>query len=337
MSTLHPRSPHPFSGYIRTLGRGKKSTRSLDLDEAYDAMRMILAGHVEPEQLGAFLMLLRVKEESPEELAGFTRSIRDALNTPNTELSVDLDWSSYSGKRKQPPWFILSALALSQSGVRILMHGSEGHTESRIYTQSMLNALGIPTATSWDNANAQLNASSFAYLPLSYMCPQLEQLIHLKSLLGLRSPINTLVRMINPCSAPHSISSVFHPAYTALQTHAHQHLSQPHFCVFKGDGGEIEARPEADTKVTVLHDDTISTQSWSRLTPNKPPVHDVLTLSHCTTELTAVWAGAHNEYALHSILQTLSIGVQLLNPALTTEQAQARAHIVWQQRDLSAI
>ena len=63
-------SEHPFAPYVRTLGRGKRARRSLTREEAADAMAMILRGEAEPAQVGAFLMLLRVKEETTEELAG---------------------------------------------------------------------------------------------------------------------------------------------------------------------------------------------------------------------------------------------------------------------------
>ena len=55
-------SEHPFAPYVRTLGRGKRARRSLTREEAADAMAMILCGEAEPAQIGAFLMLLRVKE-----------------------------------------------------------------------------------------------------------------------------------------------------------------------------------------------------------------------------------------------------------------------------------
>ncbi|NOY63712.1 MAG: glycosyl transferase, partial [Gammaproteobacteria bacterium] len=68
---------HPFAQYVRILGKGKKGARPLTQCEAHEAMRMILADEVEPVQLGAFLMLLRVKEENPQELAGFVQAARD--------------------------------------------------------------------------------------------------------------------------------------------------------------------------------------------------------------------------------------------------------------------
>lgn len=62
---------------------------------------------VEPEQLGAFLMLLRIKEETPAEVAGFVRAAKRRFTLPEPKPVVDLDWSSYAGKRRQLPWFLL--------------------------------------------------------------------------------------------------------------------------------------------------------------------------------------------------------------------------------------
>ena len=75
-----PRPEHPFAEYIRILGKGKKGSRPLTQDEAYQAMKMILAEDVLPIQLGAFLMLMRVKEETPEELAGFVLAARESCH-----------------------------------------------------------------------------------------------------------------------------------------------------------------------------------------------------------------------------------------------------------------
>ena len=65
---------HAFAPFVRTLGRGKRARRSLTREEAREAMQAILDGQVEDIQLGAFLMLLRVKEETPEELAGIQKA-----------------------------------------------------------------------------------------------------------------------------------------------------------------------------------------------------------------------------------------------------------------------
>ena len=61
------KSEHHFAQFIQILGKGKKGARSLTREEAQQAFGMILRGEAEPMQIGAFLMLLRVKEEDAEE------------------------------------------------------------------------------------------------------------------------------------------------------------------------------------------------------------------------------------------------------------------------------
>ena len=60
--------------HVRTLGRGPGRSRSLTQDEAADAMRLMLQGDAAPEAVGALLMLLRMKGETAEEIAGFARA-----------------------------------------------------------------------------------------------------------------------------------------------------------------------------------------------------------------------------------------------------------------------
>ena len=99
--TLETPAEHPFAQFVRILGKGKRGARGLIREEAREAMGMLLDGKVEQTQLGAFLMLLRHKEESPEELAGFTEAVRQRVQAP--PIAVDLDWPSYAGKKRHLP------------------------------------------------------------------------------------------------------------------------------------------------------------------------------------------------------------------------------------------
>ncbi len=139
---------HPFAPYVRILGRGKRGSRSLSQAEARHAMSLILRGEVEDTQLGAFLMLLRVKEETAEELSGFVQAVREHTKVP-PGLTADLDWSSYAGKRRNPPWFLFSILLLAQQGLRVFIHGAEGHTSERMYLRKTMAAFGFVPASSW--------------------------------------------------------------------------------------------------------------------------------------------------------------------------------------------
>ena len=113
-----------LADHVRTLGRGPGRSRSLTGDEAHEAMRIMLSGDAAPEATGALLMLMRMKGETADEIAGFASAARDSL-PPMPQ--VDLDWPSYAaGRTRGLPWFLLSARLVAQTGHRVLLHGWNG-------------------------------------------------------------------------------------------------------------------------------------------------------------------------------------------------------------------
>lgn len=322
---------HPLAAYIRILGKGKTGTRSLGQAEARQAFGMILRGDAQPVQVGAFLMLLRVKEETGAELAGFVEACRDVMQPPPPTLQVDLDWSSYAGKRHQHPWFILSMLLLAGAGYRIFVHGSAGHTPGRLYTEHALASLGLPVAGDWQDVAGQLDADNLSYLPLRRFCPGLEQLIQLRPLLGLRSPVNTLTRMLNPLRAPCSIQSIFHPAYGQLHQDADRLLGQPRSLVFKGDSGEVEVKPQADTRLQLLVGAATRQLLMQRTVDTRVASVDELGVA----ALRSLWRGdEHNPYGLEAVLATTAAALLLLKPELDIKLARDLAAAMWRDRDI---
>ena len=79
----------PFSEYIKIIGKGQKGGRSLTRDEAYHAMKMVLANEVTGDQRGAFLMLLRTREETPEEVIGFVDACRELIEPEVCSVQLD--------------------------------------------------------------------------------------------------------------------------------------------------------------------------------------------------------------------------------------------------------
>ncbi|MHB8354550.1 MAG: glycosyl transferase family protein, partial [Burkholderiales bacterium] len=235
---------HSFASYIQILGKGRRGARDLTQNEAREAMTLVLSGAVEPVQLGAFLMLMRVKEETPAEVAGFVQAARAALPKPPNLMSVDLDWSSYAGKRRQLPWHVLAALLLASHGSKVLVHGVDSGTAGRVYMPQALAALGLTPARSSAEAAQQLARHHFAYLPLEAFNPVLQSMLDLKSVLGLRSPVHTLVRMLNPFAAQASLIGIFHPGYDETHQQAAALMGDAGLAVFKGEGGEPERNPD---------------------------------------------------------------------------------------------
>ena len=140
-------------------------------------MAMILAGGARPEQIGAFLMLLRVKEETGDEIAGFVRAVRATL--PKPAIRADLDWPSYAGKRRRLPWFLLAALTLADAGWRVAMHGLEGHTAGRLYAREAIARLGLPIAGGFDEAAAQSRSAQFRLSAAGRLLPAARRAVRL--------------------------------------------------------------------------------------------------------------------------------------------------------------
>ena len=322
---------HPFAQYVRIIGRGPNLSRPLTEEEMYEAACMILNDEVEDLQLGAFLCILRVRTEVPEEGLGFVRAVRDNLNIKKDTIHADLDWPTYSGKKRQLPWFLLSALTLSQNGVKICMQGTEGHTPERLYTSEALTFLGIPLAKSLDDAINNIQKNNFAYLPLRVLSPKLQEIIELKSIIGVRSPINTFARMINPFSAPYEIHTVFHPNYRDIHLETSLLLGQKNMAVFKGEGGEAERRPQKPVLVQSLQNGKKIEEEWGPIIGETTfPKDEKMDLDR----LKSVWLGESEEiYASHTIIGTIAIALRLLQRAESIDDALSDAEKMWKNRE----
>ncbi|RKG35944.1 glycosyl transferase family protein [Acinetobacter rongchengensis] len=318
---------HPFAQYVRIVGKGKNGARSLTYDEAYDAFSMILKGDVLDVQLGAFLMLLRVKEESVDELTGFVQATKDQLNFQ--PLSVDLDWSSYAGKRKHYPWFLLAALTLAKHGYNVVMHGASGHTINRVYTEQVLEYLGYPICQNQQQVAEQLKTQHFAYLALEVISPILSDLINLRNVMGLRSPIHTLARLINPFNAKATLQAIFHPAYRSSHQQAAFKLGYQNSAVIKGEGGEFERNPDAKTLICGIKQGELYEYELPKLTDNRSPVEDELDLA----VFKAVWEGSQNhEYGEIAVTETIGIALYTMGVVNSFDDAMTKAKALWATR-----
>jgi anthranilate phosphoribosyltransferase len=326
MTAAEPR--YDFARFIRIIGRGPTLSRPLSQDEAREAMALILAGAVSPEQLGAMVIVLRYRKETPEELAGFVEASRAAM-APIPKAMVVLDWPSYADRHKQLPYFVLAARLLADSGIPVLMHGIAG--EGAATTPKALAAIGIEASDGPETAARRLEADNITYLPLENFCPQLLRLFALRPILGLRSPANTFARMLNPFGARHQMQGVFHPNYLATHQAAARRLGQPFLAVFKGGGGEVQRNPEKPCRVVTLEDDAPGEADWPALVPNaRYPWRDE---PLDPARLRCLWTGAHEpEAPVAAIVGTAAIALRVLGKATTAEDAEAAARALWEGR-----
>jgi len=319
---------HPFAQYVRIVGKGRHGARSLTEEEARAAMSMIMRGEAEPVQIGAFLMLIRVREETPEEAAGFVSAARNAIARPQAVAPVRIDWPAYAGKRRQLPWFVLSALLLAGNGYPVLMHGISGH-DARVYASQALQALGIHASATLGEAAQEICRNGFAYIELEKFCPVLHTLIELRSMLGLRSPMHSVARMVNPLNAPVQLQGVFHPNYRDIHQHAALLLQQPHMAVLKGEGGEIERNPDVPCVVQSVHHGVEHAEEWPAMFAARHLKDETMDVAR----LPALWRGeTTDQYGEAAVIGTAAIALRALGVADSIAAAEAQAAELWRRR-----
>lgn len=215
------------------------------------------------------------------------------------------------------------------------MHGAEAHAEGRVYTGAALRALDIPVATSLEEAANRLAQENFAYLPIDCLSPPIADMLELRPILGLRSPVHTFARMLNPFAAAAMVQGIFHPRYMRIHRDAGLILGQPRLAVFRGEGGEIERRPGKPCDVMMAIDGEGLDERW-------PPVIDeprqTPDESMDLKRLGALWRGAiADEYGEAAVIGTLAIALRTLGAAENAGEAEARARTLWSARERSRL
>mgnify|MGYP001399442135 CR=1 FL=1 len=323
---------HPFSDYIKIIGKGQKGARSLTRDEARVAMQMLLSGDVTHDQRGAFLMLLRTREETPAEVTGLLEACRALIVPEIRSLNIDIDVGCYAGKRRQLPWYLLSVALLARKGYRILMHGAHEPGSGRLYASHVLPYLGLVLSSKASEANSSLDTHSAAYLDLGVVLPALDTLIKLRDQFGLRSCANTLGRLLNPTLAPFSIQGVFHQHLDEKHGEVNAAFSQYASLCFRGDGGDPEVNGERATDLFFTRNGETcrqvlpaQTDTWAtkeRLMTAQPLLH--------------VWQGGSHQYGEQAVHSTLTAYLMLCEN-LHADDAKTQAMYMWTSRDKSSL
>ncbi|MCQ8240813.1 glycosyl transferase family protein [Rhizosaccharibacter radicis] len=321
-----------FATFVQILGRGPGRSRSLSRDEARSAMELVLGDQVDPAQLGAFLMLLRYRGEDPDEIAGLVEAVRAAIGagrSPGGEPTVMLDWPSYgAGRTRAAPWFLQAALALSRSGRSVLMHGTNEFSGGMTVADG-LRALEMPSTTGRREAIGTAARAGFAYLPVAALCPAVAALLGMRRLFGLRSPINTVGRLLDPADAMASVDGVFHPPYIEVHLSVAERLDRRSLLVLKGGGGEAERNGAKETTVFLTRREhgrsELPLPVLGPAAPRGEPVD--------ADRFRAVWEGAEApEPVVATIIGTVAIGLLALDTDLDPGDADEMARTIWARR-----
>ena len=268
-----------ISHHIKEIGRGKDGARSLTREQAADLMGQLLDGTVTDLEVGAFCLAMRIKGETPAEMAGFLDATHARI-TPVPAPATTVVLPSYNGARKLPVLTPLLALLLAREGLAVLVHGTD--TESgRVSTQSVLSALDIPAHT----AIAPIPAGSVAFVPTGLLHPGLKRLLDVRRVVGLRNPAHSLVKLMQPCAGPAVlVSSYTHPEYLQFMS-ATLALTGTRALLLRGTEGE----PVADARRTPAMDTFDQGQCTRVQEPQLGPLAQLPSLPATDAASTAAW------------------------------------------------
>ena len=225
-----------ISQYIKDIGRGKDGARSLNRLQAADLMGQVLDGSVTDLEVGAFCLAMRIKGETPEEMAGFLDATHARLNRLPDNGQITVVLPSYNGARKLPLLTPLLALLLAREGLPVLVHGTATE-DRRISSEAVFAELGIAAS----EPQAPLPGGSLAFVPTERLNAGLKRLLDVRRVVGLRNPAHSLVKLMNPCVGRALIvGSYTHPEYaiSMAQTFA---LTGAHALLLRGTEGESVA------------------------------------------------------------------------------------------------
>src|SRR5690606_5424925 len=150
--------------------------------------------------------------------------------------------------------------------------------------------------------------------PLSAFSPRLGEIIEMRNIMGLRSPVHTLARLINPFNASATLQAIFHPAYRTSHQHAAQLLGYQNTAVIKGEGGECERNPDARTLVGGIRNGENDELERPLLKPTRSNPEDSLDLNY----FMQVWHGhAQHDYGYQAVIGTMALALYTLQNADT--------------------
>jgi anthranilate phosphoribosyltransferase len=178
--------------------------------EAADVMRQIMSGGATPAQFGAFVTGLRMKGETPEEIAGMASVMREVSLHVETDLPV-VDTCGTGGDSKG--WFNISTAAsfvLAGAGVPVAKHGNRAMSGST-GSADCLEALGVKIDLGPDGVKRCIEEAGIGFMFAQAFHPAMKFAGPLRPQIGIRTVFNLLGPLTNPAGAKRQVIGVADP------------------------------------------------------------------------------------------------------------------------------
>jgi anthranilate phosphoribosyltransferase len=236
---------------VKHVGRGARLAKDLDFDEARDTMSRLSAADADPVQLGGFLIALRMKGESADELAGFTAALRaHVVFDLAGQADVDVDLHA-DGREGRPSLTLASACVAAACGVKVLVRGAFSSNFAKNDTGDSLASLGLD-AHAGAGAQARALAAGVAVMDVAGYAPRIAALLALRERLGVRTCVNSAVKLLDPAGTRRQLVGIFHGPYHAPVAGAAARLGAVRAAIVQAPGGVPEISPDKPTRVSLV-------------------------------------------------------------------------------------
>lgn len=238
-----------FRELLQIIGRGKKLQRDLTTKEAYEAIRLMLGDAISDAQIGGFLVTMRVKEETADEIKGFVdgaRSMMQPFPKPNIAGLVDFGLP-YNGKSRNLQTGVAATIVLAAAGVPVLLHGADNiPTKNGIAVLNVLRTLGYPADNPPEEVSRSIEQTNFGVLNLEHVLSAWTEITPLRHHFGVRTLMNSVEKLLNPADAKYHISGFYHSVYlNRMATCLPGEVSW----IMQGDEGSIDIRVGKKTRI----------------------------------------------------------------------------------------
>jgi anthranilate phosphoribosyltransferase len=231
---------------------------NLSFDEMQSAMAGIMEGRWTLSQIGGFLVALRIKGETPEEIAAAALAMRGkTLVVPVSRPNV-IDTCGTGGDHSGS--FNIStaaAILAAGAGAAVAKHGNRA-ISSRCGSANVLQELGINLELTPEQVGAGIDKVGIGFLFAPQLNPAMKHVAATRAELGQRTIFNMMGPLLNPARAGRQLIGVFDASLTRVFAEVLQRLESEHVLIVAGTDGLDEISLCAPTKVSELKNGSIT-------------------------------------------------------------------------------
>ncbi|MBN2387772.1 MAG: anthranilate phosphoribosyltransferase [Anaerolineales bacterium] len=235
--------------------------QDLTIAEAEEAMQTIMTGGATPAQIGGYLVGLRMKGETVDEIAGSVRAMRaQATSVPYRANGSPLLDTAGTGGDGSGSFNISTAAAfvIAGTGRKVAKHGNRAASSS-CGSADVLAALGVDLDLTPMQVAACIEEVGIGFMFAPKFHPAMKYAIGPRRELGQRTIFNLLGPLTNPAGATHQLVGVYDPSLTQPLAEVLGELGSLAAFVIHGHGGMDELTTAGPNRVSRLRDGRVET------------------------------------------------------------------------------